>query len=175
MSDRQTHPSVLLMCLSCHNNDIREDQSECRRCNQSSMPAVLCHLSMCRTEEERERGREGLPPPHPPTQSPSPPRPSLFPVTPGRLSKMGVATLVTRLPASPANKGSSVRAAATRCRPASSSGPRAQLLLYEGSQSEPRPGSEPAQDTALHCTAQPSFPNNTSRSFLNVFIFPDSS
>lgn len=105
----QTHPSVHLMCWSCQSDDMRTNQSaHCVINHPCSLPA----LQLVSVQEEEEDGGGGpchlhILPPRTPHPLPSFPR-----VTPGCLSKKGVAALVTRTPASPANKGCSVWAAA---------------------------------------------------------------
>lgn len=124
----QTHPSVLLMWLSCHSKDTRKGQSERWLCDQSSMPAVPLVSMQERGRREGGVGRGGeveggvchlyiLPPgaPHPPP-CPSLESPRVCPKREWQFWSQG-------LQHPQANKGRSVWAPAACCYPASSSGP----------------------------------------------------
>lgn len=103
-------PSVL--------SGLQTNRSEGRVINQPCL--LLCHLSLCREGGGAEGGSAT-------STALSPPPPLVPPWShpgSGSLCRKGVAGLVTRTPASSANKGCSVRGAAASCCRASGSGPR---------------------------------------------------
>lgn len=156
----QTHPSVLLMWLSCHSKDTRKGQSERWLCDQSSMPAVPLVSMQERGRREGGVGRGGEVEGGSATSTSSHPEPLIHPLVPPS-SHPGS---VQKGSGSSGHKDSSIprltKAALFEPLPLAATQPaalglRAQLLLCKGFQSEPHPASEPAHThTSLCCRSQ---------------------